>query len=101
MTNEVAIPLSPGAQRLIERAAAIQQEFGAYPLGLHHFLLALLERHTPLANDLVPGWDGARYCHELEAKVQAGDAGAPLDVATVRAAVVEHARQWGKLRAYE
>jgi ATP-dependent Clp protease ATP-binding subunit ClpC len=101
MANEPAIPLSTGAQRLIERGEAKREQLGQQPLGLHHHLLALLELFGPLAVDLVPGLDGARYRREVEARVQAGDVGPALDQTTLANAAAEHARQQGKLRAYE
>ena len=47
--------LTPGAKRLVEAASQKQQQSGHAELGVAHWMLALLERHGPMAESLAQG----------------------------------------------
>jgi len=53
--QDVTGALTPGAQLLVQSAQA-KFEAGKHPhLGVHHWLLALVERHSAMAEDLTAG----------------------------------------------
>jgi ATP-dependent Clp protease ATP-binding subunit ClpC len=96
-----ASPLTAGAQKLIEAAAARQKEAGHQQAGVHHWLVALLERHGPMAAALVPGLDAAGLRQQLWSKLQQGDVGAPLSAEHVTSEALERAHERGKDKAGE
>jgi ATP-dependent Clp protease ATP-binding subunit ClpC len=93
--------LTAGAQKLVAAAAEKQREAGHEQQGLHHWLLALLERHGPMAADLVQGLDPAAVTRQMRDRLSQGDGGSPLDAENVMRQALERARSRGKERAAE
>jgi ATP-dependent Clp protease ATP-binding subunit ClpC len=93
--------LTPGAQ-LLEQAAGSKLRAGKDPhLGVHHWLLALLERHSAMAEDLAIGVHAQSLRPHVQQKLEQGDVGAPLPVDDVRKRAAEHAAKRGKSQAAE
>jgi ATP-dependent Clp protease ATP-binding subunit ClpC len=93
--------LTPGAQ-LLEQAAETKcrEAKGAY-LGVYHWLLALLERHSAMAEDLTSGLNAVALRAQLHDKVRQGEVGDPLAVNDVRRLAAQHAAKRGKTEAAE
>lgn len=70
-------------------------------LGLHHFLLALLERNGAMAEGMTDGLDSTETAENLRNELRSGNVGAPLDAETVVERARAHARQRGKSHAAE
>ena len=101
MSSDPAVPLSPGALKLLDSAEQKRVERKQEQLGLHHYLLALLETFAPMAEGLAAGLNGGEYRRQIEQKLQAGDAGEPVERAALETAIAAHAKAAGKQRAYE
>jgi len=67
--------LTQGAQQILDSAAAKQKEAGHDVLGLHHWLLALLERHGPMAEALADGLDAKALVRYMRTRILEKDAG--------------------------
>ena len=93
--------LSPGAQRLVEAAGEKLRETRGAQLGVHHWLLALLERHGPMAEGMTRGVDLRVLPKYLQEQLQRGLIGAPLDVEALTRQAAEHAQGRGKTQATE
>jgi ATP-dependent Clp protease ATP-binding subunit ClpC len=90
--------LTPGAQRLVQ-AALVKRRHNA--LGLHHWLLALVERHAPMAEAMARDFLAAALRPRWEERLQAGDPGRPLPVEVVVAEAIKCAQRRGKAQATE
>lgn len=99
--EEHGSPLTPGAQRLVSLAAEKQAVAGHALTGAHHWLLALLERHAPMAEALAKGVQANALRLHLEDQLRQGNAGAPLDRDTAVERAVAHAGARGRDRANE
>jgi hypothetical protein len=80
---ETSVVLTPGAEQLIAAAVGKQQEGKQECLSLHHWLLALLDRHGPMVEGLVAGLVGRDYQKHLLNEVREGRLGRPLAVGSV------------------
>ena len=74
-----SVALTAGAEKLVNIALEWQRAGGHAQLGTNHWLLALLERHGPMVEDLVPGIDVAAEVRTIRERLAIGDVGAPLD----------------------
>lgn len=93
--------LTPGAQQLVEAAIAKQQQAKRKPLGVHQWLLALLERHAKMAEAMVQGLEPSSLRRHLHEQLQQGNAGAPLAQESVVRQAIERAKARGKTQATE
>ncbi len=93
-------PLTPGAQLLVQTALAKRQP-GHPHLGVHHWLLALVERHGPMAEAMSAGLNAAALRTYLYQKIQAGDLGAPLEDDEVTRQAGQRATKRGMASAAE
>ncbi len=93
--------LNPGAQRIVAGALQRQKEAAHPLLGANHWLLELIMRHGPMAEDLARGLEIVSLQKYLREQLSAGNAGAPLDNATATAQAVERAKARGKEQATE
>ena len=91
--------LSPGARRLVEAALSLQKEVAL--IGTNHWLLALLERHGPMAEDLSPGIEAKALRDYLQNQLEEGKLGAGLGSQEVSDRAMAHARARGKETATE
>lgn len=101
LESELAKSLTPGAQRLVEAAGAEQQAAQHAQLGLHHWLLALLARHGPMAEALASGLNAASLQARLREQVTHGEGGTVLAPPDAVERAVERARARGKQQATE
>jgi len=81
--NEGETKLTPGAQRLVEAALRMREEGRHERLGQYHWLLALLERHAPMAEALAEGVDAEALAGYLREQLRQGAVGEALDRETV------------------
>ncbi len=72
------VEFTAGAEKLASIAAELQRSGGHAELGSNHWLLALLERHGPMVESLVPGIDPGAQAGQVRALLEAGDIGTPL-----------------------
>lgn len=93
--------LKPGAQMLWNEALQLPKRFGHQQPGLNHLLLALLERHGPMAESLASGLNAASYHDILKARLEAGDTGAPIDPAALLEEASAEARAEGQDKVSE
>jgi ATP-dependent Clp protease ATP-binding subunit ClpC len=101
MDQNAVDALTPGAQLLVQSGQA-KLEAGKHPhLGVHHWLLALLERHAAMAEDLTAGLNTAALRGYLAQKLQTGEAGSPLTVEDLLAQAAAKAANRGKGQAAE
>ncbi|MDR7418838.1 MAG: AAA family ATPase [Armatimonadota bacterium] len=101
MDQDIAGDLTPGAHLLIQSAQAKLDPARHRHLGVHHWLLALVERHSAMAEDLTVGLNAAALRRYLHQKLERGDAGAPLSVDDVRNQAAASATRRGKAHAGE
>ncbi|HZS03012.1 MAG TPA: ATP-dependent Clp protease ATP-binding subunit [Chloroflexota bacterium] len=103
MTEQAAaVPdLTPGAERLVAMALQLQGEGQHAALGVNHWLLALVERHGAMVEDLADGVQAKALAPYLRERLGRGEVGEALDVETVRARAGEHARGRGRAQAAE
>ncbi len=99
--DDPTAPLTPGARRIVARAQEAVAEFRHAGPGVNHWLLAVLERHGPMAADLAVAIDPAAISVWLVEQLKAGTTGPPLEEAGVVSAACEHARVRGKQAAAE
>ena len=70
-----SLPLSHGARRVTERALEHQRTRQHDKLGVNHWLLALLERHGPMAEALVEGLEAAVARQQTRRRLDEGSIG--------------------------
>ena len=92
--------LTPGAQLLVQNALSKRQPNQAH-LGVHHWLLALVERHGPMAESLAVGVNASALRGYLHQKIQAGDLGPALSADDVTKQAAERATKRGLASAAE
>jgi ATP-dependent Clp protease ATP-binding subunit ClpC len=101
MSSDTPGPLTPGAQLLVQTAQA-KVDVGKHPhLGIHHWLLAVLERHMAMAEELAAGLNAAALRGHLHKKLQEGDVGASLSVEDALSRAAARAARRGKAQAAE
>jgi ATP-dependent Clp protease ATP-binding subunit ClpC len=101
MSQEVAGALTPGAQLLVQ-VAQTKLEAGKHPhLGVNHWLLALVERHSAMAEHLTAGLNAAALRGYLHQKLQQGAVGAPLSIEDVQNRAAASAAKRGKTQTAE
>ena len=93
--------LTPGARLLVEAAEALVDGSQHGHLGVHHWLLALVERHAGMAEDLTAGLDAAALRRYLRDRLRASDPGTALSAADARARAAERAAARGKAETAE
>ncbi len=93
--------LTVGAQKLVEAADRLRVEAKQEQLTLHHWLLALLERHGPMAEALVHDLKAADLRRQFHERVLKGEQGPPLGADEVVNQAREHAHARGKELANE
>jgi ATP-dependent Clp protease ATP-binding subunit ClpC len=93
--------LKPGAQLLWAEALKVPGRFGHSEPGLNHFLLALLERHAPMAESLAAGLSAAIYLRTIKESLERGDTGGNLDTDNVLKEALDLATQTGRSEASE
>ncbi len=93
--------LSPGAQSLVQAAGEKAKESKSAQLGVNHWLLALLERHGPMAESMARGLEISVLPRYLQEQLQRGQAGTPLDAEALARQAAEHAQGRGKIQATE
>jgi len=91
---ELTQALTPGAQHLVQAAMRKQREGAHTQLSLHHWLLALVERHGPMAEAMAKGLEAASLRRYLYDQLRQGYLGAPLDLETV----IRQAHKWAQDR---
>ncbi|MCS6860787.1 MAG: AAA family ATPase [Abditibacteriales bacterium] len=99
--NDVPQALTSGAQRLVEGAARKQQEGKHAQLGVHHWLLALVERHGAMAEEMAQGLEAASLQHYLREQMRRGNVGDTLDQESLVRQAVARAQARGKSQASE
>src|SRR5215207_2619898 len=95
-TTTDAPSISAGAQRIIDGAAERQQESKHAQLGANHWLLELIMRHGPMAEDMARGLESASLQKFLRDQLSSGNFGLPLDNETLIARATDWARARGK-----
>ncbi|HJQ70407.1 MAG TPA: AAA family ATPase [Blastocatellia bacterium] len=93
--------ITPGAKRLVEAASQKQQRAGHAELCVTHWMLALLERHGPMAESLASGLAATTTLGAIENSLNEGRSGKPLARETVLSLASERARARGKPQATE
>lgn len=101
MTDDPMQLLTTGAQRLVLAVRQQQQSSGMEVLGLNHWILTVLERHSPMAEGLVPEAEVEALRQKAQTQLKDRDGGPSMTEAFVAAGAVEHARARGKLQASE
>lgn len=94
------LPLGPGIARLIEEATDSRRKTHPY-LGLHHWLVALLDRHPGLVKRMAPDLDCGSLSREFERKMSEEEdfgeeleSGEVIELADRRARDREAERVW-------
>ena len=99
--NKVSEGLTAGAMALVEAALNAQQEERNPCLSVGHWLVALLERHGPMAEALLPGLKAGELLRQLRGGNTAGRFGNGLAREVVVENALARARARGKERASE
>src|SRR5690349_16429173 len=96
-TEATAQPsLNPGAQRIVDGALQRQQE-GKHPqMGTNHWLLELIMRHGPMAEDMARGLEATSLQKYLREQLRDGNVGAMLGTEAAIDQAVERAKSRGK-----
>src|SRR5262245_28775402 len=94
-------PVAPAVQRIVEAALAEQKAAGHAALGAHHWLIALVERHGPMAEGLAEGLNAAALAPHLRGLLRQGQIGEPLAADTALARARERARARGAAQVFE
>jgi ATP-dependent Clp protease ATP-binding subunit ClpC len=93
--------LTTAAQRIGEAALQLQTEAKHEQLGLHHWLLAVLERHGAMVEGMLPGFKLEETKKELRTRLAKNETGMVLDEAAAVAQAAAFARQRNKSQAAE
>ena len=94
-----SFPLSPGALLLVD--AALRHQMDAPILGVNHWLLALMERHGPMAESLTVSIEAKTLQAYFQKQLADNKVGEPLDSQTVSARAAARASARGKEVASE
>ena len=93
--------ISPGAQRLIRYAVEQHREQEGGGIDLRHWLLALLSRHSMMAESMVRGLDSTVKKRELYAQIGEGNVGPTLDKDSMLRKAMERAKSHQRNRITE
>jgi hypothetical protein len=93
--------LTTAAQRIGEAALQLQTEAKHEQLGLHHWLLAVLERHGAMVEGMLPGFKLEETKKELRTRLAKNETGMVLDEAAAVEQAEAFARQRNKSQAAE
>lgn len=93
--------LTTGAQRLVQLALQKKQEHHHSYLGVNHWMLALVERHAPMIESMVPGFDLPLVGKILPEQLQRGEYGQQLEIENVLSQAEARAAQRNKMQASE
>jgi ATP-dependent Clp protease ATP-binding subunit ClpC len=99
--DEATQALTAGAQRLVEGATQKQGQERHAQLGMHHWLLALVERHGPMAEAMAQGLEAMALQRHLDKQLREGNVGEPVDPEAIVRQAIEHAQARGKTHASE
>lgn len=88
--------MTTGAQRIAFAAIELQNIYRHPQLGVNHWLLALMERHAPMLESLLPGIQIDAERTRLRARLSQAEIGAPLDESTLVEEAERHSRARGK-----
>jgi len=101
MPDESGLQLSLGAKRLIEVAQLKKLEARHEFLGLNHWLLAIFERHAPMAEAMVKNINTDNTRKLLLSRVNQGELGKQVDENTVVQQAGDRANRQGKKQISE
>ncbi len=101
MPEDEQTALTPGAEQIVEEACQRQARARHAQLGVHHWLLTLLERHGAMAEALVQGLDAKTLASHVREQLSRGATGAPLDRESVLRLAGERSRARGRTEASE
>ena len=93
--------LTLGASRIVEAANRKKNDSHCDYLGLHHWLLTLIERHPAMIEALSAGFNVQQVRKKLLEDLQQGQPGAPTEDTAVIEAALRMARKNGKEQASE
>ena len=96
MVDGKGMEVSPGVKQLIEHAKRKKEEARHNFLGLNHWLLALFERHAPMAEAMVKNINSENTRKMLLARIQEGELGKEVAETDVIQQASERAAQKGK-----
>ena len=96
MSEENGMEMTIGAKRLLETAAQKMQESRHAYLGVNHWMLALLERHSAMAESMVQNLNADDTRKLLLDRVLRGDLGTALEEIKLVQFASERAKQRGK-----
>lgn len=94
VTSPEPLPFSYAAEQVVDTARHLRRAVGGSRLGVHHWLLALLESEELPVPSRSP--DRASAARELRARLAAGDTGPALEEDDLRARATRHGRDYGK-----
>ena len=100
-TEEPDFRLSPGAEKLIQTAFSSSGAPAEKPPGVNHWLLAILERHGPMAETLAAHLEASTALAYVRAQLAEGKVGDPTERASIVEQAVQKAKARGKERATE
>ncbi len=93
--------LGHGARMLVRVAHRKREEYGHAQLSVNHWLLALVERHGAMLEQLSPGLKVADLRQRLEHDLREGNTGEALPEETVVSEAIAHAESRGVKQAFE
>ena len=93
--------LTEGALLLVDGAMAERQEAGHDELSLNHWLLALLEKHGPMAEAVADGLDAKSLYRYIRTRMLESDLGDPLPAETAANQALKLAIGRGRAKAGE
>ncbi len=96
MSEGLGLDISLGAKRLIEAAQQKKLEARHAFLGLNHWLLALFERHAPMAEAMVRNINTENTRKLLLSRINQGELGKGVEESAVIQQAGERAKQKGK-----
>ena len=100
-TQSAQQSLNPGAQRIVDGALQRQAEAKHPQMGTNHWLLELIMRHGPMAEDMARGLEAVSLQKYLREQLRDGNVGAMLGTEAAIDQAVERAKAKGKEQASE
>lgn len=101
LENDELKLLTPGARRLVETAEQKRRQRNHSLLCVHHWLLALIECHGPMAEAMARNLNASLIRNKLNQQLSQNHAGESLDIETVVKQAYERATKRGKTQATE